>query len=412
MRRLFWERIEKLMGAELKGRDLGFVAQALPISELEQLKKIAGIDSATLNVEGVNRIQGIVAEKLESLGFKIQSEKGQNRFGELIVAERPGDTPYYVTLITHSDTVLGNYREFAIDQGALRATGSGVIDNKGGLVVGLSALERFLRHLPQTRLGLRFICSPNEEMGSTGFTERFRELGKDTLVGFGLEPALDTGNIIHQRRGNRWYDITIEGREAHAGRSYGEHANAAHDFALKAAELSRLTNYKKHISVNVGHVEGGKDRHNIVCGRVHVKLDVRFPSFEVRDKLHQKIEKILTYSTERSTCGRYTTSTRYEIVDDCPPFTLTRRSKRLARTFAALITQVEGKKVYSHIAGGAGDVNYLATDKNFILDGLGPVGGAMHTHDEFIQVETLGTRSQALAGFLDFLQTAHLESFK
>ena len=61
----------------------------------------------------------------------------------------------------------------------------------------------------------------------------YRELAANTAIAFGLEPALDNGSIIHQRRGNRWYEINVEGREAHAGRSYGTHANAAHDLAAK-----------------------------------------------------------------------------------------------------------------------------------------------------------------------------------
>jgi acetylornithine deacetylase/succinyl-diaminopimelate desuccinylase-like protein len=50
-------------------------------------------------------------------------------------------------------------------------------------------------------------------------------------------------------------------------------------------------------------------------------------------------------------------------------------------------------------------VNYLSTAKNFVLDGLGPVGGEMHTAHEFVLIDTLKTRAQALAGFLAHLQT-------
>jgi acetylornithine deacetylase/succinyl-diaminopimelate desuccinylase-like protein len=64
--------------------------------------------------------------------------------------------------------------------------------------------------------------------------------------------------------------------------------------------------------------------------------------------------------------------------------------------------------VYSQPAGGAGDVNYLSTATNFILDGLGPVGGQMHTAHEFLALNTLVSRSKALAGFLYHLQSAKL----
>lgn len=409
MPKRFLERIEKLMGAQLGAEDLSFLREDLPVSELELLRRMMAVDSPTLNRAGVDQIQNLVGGVLDELGFVQTEVRGEDRFSHLIVAERPGRSKKFISLITHTDTVLPNDREFRVDLPDGRASGSGVIDNKGGVVVGLSALRRFLRHFPETEHSLRWICSPNEEMGSIGFTDVFRELGRDTAVAFGLEPALDNGAIIHQRRGNRWYDIEIRGREAHAGRSYGEHANAVHDMAVKVSALSALTNYRHHLSVNVGHVSAGRDRHNIICGHAHAKLDVRFPSADARESLHRKIERILKPSHETSSCGRYRTETTWKIVDDCPPFTLTRRSKKLARRFAALASQLEGRKVYSQPAGGAGDVNYLATPENFVLDGLGPVGGEMHTEQEFIHIDTLRTRSQALAGFLRHLQSLKLE---
>lgn len=405
----FLDRIEKLMGSALSNQDLDFINEDLPVSELELLKEFSAIDSQSLNRAGVDQMQNRVGEILDEMGFEQKTIRGDDRFSHLIIAERPGKNRQFISLVTHTDTVLGNYRDFHLDVKADRAFGSGVIDNKGGVVVGLSGLRRLLRFTKETQYGLRWICSPNEEMGSIGFTDIFRELAQDTVVGFGLEPALDNGSIIHQRRGNRWYDIDITGREAHAGRSYGEHANAAHCMARKVAELSDLTNYRKHVSVTVGHIKAGKEKHNIVCGHAHVKLDVRFPSMEARESLHRKIEKILAQQ-EISVCGNHRTQTSYKIVDDCPPFSLTRRSKKLARTYAALVSQLENRKIYSQPAGGAGDVNYLSTPNNFILDGLGPVGGEMHTDLEFIQVNSLQTRSQAMAAFLYHLQTMNLES--
>lgn len=396
------------MGKQLKASDLSFVHADLPVHELELLQRFTALDSQTLNRAGVERAQAIVSDVLEPLGFRQQTISKDPRFAHLIIAERPGRTNKFISLVTHTDTVLGNDQEFTVDLEKGIAGGSGVIDNKGGVVVGLAALQRFLRAFPETKFGIRFVCSPNEEMGSIGFTPIFRELGADTVVGFGLEPALDNGSIIHQRRGNRWYNVTVTGREAHAGRSYGEHANAAHDLAHKIVQLGSLTNHRQHISVNVGRVDAGKDKHNIVCGFATAKLDTRFPDLDSRDSLHRKIEKILAAPSDRSLVGEHSTSTRYEIVDDCPPFSLTKRSRRLARSYAALITQLEGRKVYSQPAGGAGDVNYLAMATNFILDGLGPVGGSMHTNGEFLRIDTLASRAKALAGFLHHLQTSDL----
>lgn len=395
------------MGSKLKSQDFSFLNEPLPVSELEMLREFSKVDSSTLNKAGVMEMQNSVADILSTLNFSIQWISKEDRFGDLLIAERKGRSKKFITLITHSDTVLRNYREFGVagDQ----AFGSGVIDNKGGLVVGLCGVQRFLAHARELEYSLRFICSPNEEMGSIGFTEIFRELGHDTVVAFGLEPALDNGSIIHQRRGNRWYDVEVTGREAHAGRSYGNHVNAAHDLAAKIVDMAALTKYKKNVSVSIGHIEGGKDRHNVICGDARAKIDVRFPSMDARDDLHNKIVKILETPREISVDGKFKSSTAYKIVDDCPPFSLTKKSRRMAREYSALVSKLENRKIQSQPAGGAGDVNYLSTRENFVLDGLGPVGGEMHTNREFVNVDTLKTRSQALAGFLIYLQSQKLD---
>lgn len=387
--------------------DLSLLNDPLPVSELEMLREFSKVDSSTLNKPGVMEMQNSVADILSALNFSIQWISKEERFGDLLIAEKKGRSKKFITLITHSDTVLRNYREFGV--AGDKAFGSGVIDNKGGLVVGLCGVQRFLMKTSELEYSLRFICSPNEEMGSIGFTEIFRELGHDTVVAFGLEPGLDNGSIIHQRRGNRWYDVEVLGREAHAGRSYGNHVNAAHDLAAKIVDMAALTKYKKNVSVSIGHIEGGKDRHNVICGDARAKIDVRFPSMDARDDLHNKIVKILETPRESSVDGKFKSSTTYKIVDDCPPFSLTKKSRRMAREYSALVSKLENRTVLSQPAGGAGDVNYLSTRENFVLDGLGPVGGDMHTNREFVNVDTLKTRAQALAGFLMYLQTQKLD---
>ena len=119
------DRIEKLKGSALSGLDLQFVGDNLPLSELERLKVFSAVDSATLNRDGVARMQDLVAEILSGLGFKVEMIKGEARFAPLIIAERAGRESKFITLVTHSDTVLGNKQPFVVDLEQARASGSG-----------------------------------------------------------------------------------------------------------------------------------------------------------------------------------------------------------------------------------------------------------------------------------------------
>lgn len=372
----------------------------------ELLARLVDLDSPTSDPVAVDRVQSILATQLESLGFEVRREANtdsKHPSGDLLVAELRGQASAFVTLVSHSDTVMTTEQtgRFTKSADGKTARGSGVIDNKGGLVVALEGIRHFLEAYgrPQ-RFSLRFIISPNEETGSVGFQQRFRELTTDSAVILGFEPALDDGSIVESRRGNRWYQIEIEGQEAHAGRCRGEQINAAHDLALKIAKLQKLNRPKQGSAVNIAQIQGGRDRFNVVCGQISAKLDTRFTSFRTRDALHKKIESILLKPAVRSKVTGRESKTTYTIEDDCPPFSTTRESTKFLKLYLKQISLIEGRRVGSEKAGGAGDVNYMSRIGTVVFDGLGPVGGKMHTQDEFIHLGSLGTRALALAEFL------------
>ncbi len=387
------------------------------MSPAELLKEMVSVESMTPDVAGVNRVQKIVQRELAELGFTIEYKANPDpsvKTGELLIATLKGRDKRFVTFVSHADTVLGHAvvgpYELKVDSGFAR--GPGVIDNKGGLVVALDGLNRYLgklsEHGEDPHYSLRFVCSPNEEGGSTGFHDEFKNCAADSVLVLGFEPALDNGSIVESRRGNRWYQIKVTGHEAHAGRCKGEQINAAHDLAIKIGKLNRLNNAKLGLSVNVAQIEAGRDRFNVVCGFANCKLDTRFSSFANRNRLHRKIEKILMKPQAKSKITGQTSTTTYTIEDDCPPFSSTRNSRSLIKQYLRIVSHIEGRTVLAEKAGGAGDVNYMSREDVIVLDGLGPIGGNMHTKDEFIELKSLETRARALSQFLE-IAPSHID---
>lgn len=388
----------------------------LGLDPIRFLEELIAIDSMTSNIEGVNRVQRILADRLKSHGFEIrwiENPRGQETSGLLLDArlapERASEEIRWINFVSHADTVLGleHLGPFEILDDGRTARGAGVIDNKGGLVVALLGIELFLAAQksrgPRTH-GIRFISSPNEESGSIGFNDLFRAYAKDAVMALGFEPALDNGNIIRSRRGNRWYRISVKGIEAHAGRSRGEHINAAHELAIKIAKFHKLNDPKNDIALNIGHIEGGRDRYNVVCGFAEAKLDTRFSTFQGRDELHKQIEKILSKQTVFNRDRSASCEVTFEITDDCPPFSSTRRSRALVQDYVKIVNEIEASGIEAEMAGGAGDVNYMSDRSNIVIDGLGPVGGRMHTEEEFIRLPSLASRALALGRFLELAE--------
>lgn len=368
------------------------------------LERLVNSPSPTTSQSQVRKTHSILASELDSLGFHIRWQRDHSgKTDDLLIAERAGTTPDFVTLVSHVDTVLsvettGGFKNFSGPNGERRANGAGVIDNKGGLVVLVESLRLFLESpkFKETPIGFRVVSSPDEENGSTAWHKTFQELGRTSRAVLGFEPALDDGSIIGSRRGNRWYDITIEGIEAHAGRCSGEEINAAHVAAQVVKSILERKPMGPGVAINVGHIEGGRDRHNVVCGKVIIKLDTRFSNFQERDHVHRLVAEILGSDLGRNREGAKPKAL-FDIVDDCQPFDVAQGSDRIVQLLCRSIEKREGRPVPVAKAGGAGDVNHMSREGLLILDGLGPVGGGMHTIGEFIDLDSIQTRAEALA---------------
>ena len=370
------------------------------------LKTLVDSPSSTTSQTDVRRTHEILANALSALGFKNNWIRDPtSKTADLLVAERPGkrssgSLATFITCVSHIDTVLspveaGKYRREETASG-VRARGAGILDNKGGLAVLVESLRLFLLTNSNPEISFRVVSSPDEETGSSAWHENFRQAGLDSAAVLGFEPALDDGAIISSRRGNRWYNIEIRGAEAHAGRCKGEEINAAHEAARMISRFLEVRD-RLGISLNVGHVEGGRDRHNVVCGSVRMKLDTRFTTFAERDALHKALVEIFNSPSENSNDGRKS-EVSFEIVDDCPPFAADSKTETLIGELCSIVAARENRTTLQATkAGGAGDVNHMSRPGLLVLDGLGPVGGRMHTKEEFLELSTLQSRAEALS---------------
>ena len=364
--------------------------------EIERLKEIVSINSGSANIAGVKEVMNKVAPWFKELGFNvsyIENPEGKNKSAPLFIAELKGKSTETITFVMHADTVFeptSPFQKMQIKGDVMN--GPGVMDDKGGIVMTVRALEQFLKDEKTPKYGLRIIISPNEEVGSTGFSALFKEYSLKTWLVLGLEPAYDDGGILEGRKGNIWYEIEVKGKEAHAGRDHKEGINACHILSEKIAKLQNLTDYKKNVTVSIGRIEGGQDKFNIVCGWAKAKIDVRVPSLSLMKEYKKKFEALLNDS-----------HTSFKIIDDTPPFSTNKDSMGLVKKYLSLIKETEGVQHISHFSGGVGDTNMFSREGVLILDGLGPIGGGAHTDKEFLNLSTIESRSIILTKFLKSL---------
>ena len=369
------------------------------LDHFEFLKNLVSIGSATGNFAGVNRVQNLVKQRLETLGFKCELVRNsQHGSGDLLFGCLNPGGEKALTLVCHADTVFDSTELQVLDVVGDKLVGPGVADNKGGITVLLAGLSWYLQKA-STKHCLRVVCSPNEETGSHGYHQLFYDLGEKSNIILGFEPATTTGDIIDSRCGNRWYFLESQGREAHAGRADGEEINAGHDIVFKIQEILSLKKMYPDLRVNVAKISGGKERYNIVCGHASAKIDIRYATTRTRDEVHQKIIDIVHSPHVRSKDGQIASGT-WRMDDDCPPLEPGPMSGYLSQTYRTLIERLEQTSIAVQFVGGASDVNHFSQKHNASLCGLGPVGGDLHTGREYVVRSTIETRGQALAQFL------------
>lgn len=373
----------------------------------EILRNLVSISSGSSDVEGVNKVQDLFESELKALGFSTERFiYPGNKLGSLVVGSLKGESPQFITFLVHADTVFekgSGFDGFSVSADGKTASGPGVIDNKGGMVVLLNALKDYLGKTKKPKYSLRVISTPAEEVGMPAFLERFQSYSKDSKLVLGFEPCLEDGALIDSRRGNTWYEIKVKGREAHAGRAHKDGINACWELARKLDALSKLTNYKKDLTVSIGHIEGGKDKFNVVCGEATAKVDVRFSTLEMRDFAHKQVNKIVSQSTVKSESDSKGTTASFEIRDETSPFPASAEAKPYLASLKTLIQKYENRDVISKQSGGAADVNVFSRKGLPIIDGLGACGGKMHTSDEFIELSTLETRAKVISEFLNWI---------
>ncbi|MDD0851727.1 M20/M25/M40 family metallo-hydrolase [Halobacteriovorax sp. GB3] len=364
------------------------------------LEEIISIDSQVKNLKGIEKVQLRLKEEFERLSFK--TEMISNPLIEsapLLIAKRvTHPLNKTVTFIAHSD-VVASLKKTPFKKCEHFIHGAGVADDKGGVTLCLKALDLFFQSNQKYHLNFNVVISPNEETGSTGFHTIFSRMGKESDYILGLEPALQDGSIINKRSGNRWYHLCATGIAAHSGRFGNDYINAAHHLSLIISKIHSLNDEENQRRMNVGSFHGGNGGFNTICDRAFAKIDARFSSFECREILHKAFEDIIQKTTVSCPYSQKLGQLIYTIEDDCPPMS---ESQSIEETQILLnaIEKYEYHRPSLNHAGGAADINYFAHPNKFLLDGLGPIGGKLHTTEEYIDRKSLWSRTQALSDFL------------
>jgi glutamate carboxypeptidase len=342
------------------------------------------------NREGGNRVVRLLEDVFAMPGLDC-ARVGSERFADHLVfrsAGRKDAAP--VALIGHLDTVFppGSFEGYRID-GSLRR-GPGVLDMKGGLVVIAWALKSLVATCGLDAVpALRVVIVSDEEVGSPegGLLIRHELTGVQAALIFESGRANDA--IVTERKGVGNLTAHATGKAAHAGNAYWDGDNAIWRLARFVDRAQRLSSKEQGVTVNVGLIHGGSAK-NTVPAEARAELDLRFPTSAAETTLRQALDAAA------------------KEVGEIKLETGPGRSPMEKRPGVDALVAAYGACAHAHglgrdeapRQGGGSDGNTTSAMGIPTIDALGPRGKGFHTHDEYIEVDTLVSRAQALADFL------------
>ncbi|MET8583475.1 M20 family metallopeptidase [Streptomyces collinus] len=403
------------MSAPLRQRprtaDLLSAARAQQSQYLTDLAQIVAIDSGSYSAEGVNQVADWVQARLQRLGFTVERVPHQHPgldVGDTVVARKrgrlaPADGGRTIMLAAHMDTVFesGTAAERPFRIVGSTAYGPGVCDDKGGLLAGLTALGILQEQGIHDYAELVFLATPDEEIGSPASRKVTEEVARGVDYALGLEGARENGDLVIARKGIADFRVKVTGRAAHAGIEPERGANAALCAAHLVVALQALNGHRDQVTVNVGVVRAGT-RANIVCPEAELHIEVRAATEAGIRWAEQAINDLTQHPAVPGT------AISVERMDLCPPMEDTPASRHLLEQATAAAAAL-GFEIGAAATGGVGDANLIAGQGTLVLDGLGPVGGADHTPEEWLDTSSVPERVALLALLISSLGDANTD---
>ena len=314
--------------------------------------------------------------------------------GSILSFKKHIDAPFQILLIGHMDTVFppnATFQKARIEKDIL--IGPGVCDMKGGLLVMLQTLKILEKSPYAGNIGWQVIINSDEEISSVGSTSYIKEQAKNKNLCLVFEPAFPDGSIVNERKGSANFVIIVRGVKAHAGRDFSSGKNAITSLAKSIVAINELNHNPYETTINVGVIEGGIGL-NVVPDLAIARINIRFTLKEEYSRNKDQIQHILETQKIETNCT-------YEFIElnHCFPKNYNEVQKPIFELYQEFAKTLNLNIGFTK-SGGVCDGNTTANLNIPTIDTLGVVGGKMHTHEEYMIINSLVERIKISAFLL------------
>jgi glutamate carboxypeptidase len=359
---------------------------------IDLLREVVDIDSGSYDKTGVDAVGARFEQHFAEHGIMTWREP-HDVFGDAIHAlvAKPGSNEKPILLMGHRDTVFPKgeavRRRFTIEGN--RAHGPGVADMKAGLVMNVFVAAAFQR-FGGTPCPVKLLITADEEIGSPSSRAVIEREGRAARAVYNSEPGRPSGNVTTGRKGGVFMRCEIIGKAAHSGNNFSEGVSAIGELAHKIVQIHALTDLARGITLNVGLIAGGQSV-NTTAPHAEGQIDMRYIDPADRATTLAAIEKIIATPSVPGTTAKL------HINSEFLPLVESDASKAIFDAYRAAAKDAGLPNLEGEFAGGCADSGFTAAVGTPTICSVGPVGGNAHTAREYLDLDSIVPRAQALA---------------
>ena len=361
---------------------------------LERLRRYTEIETPSRNESQVRLLAGVLEADLQDTGCDVRIIDAPG-LGANLVAQMGGNARDHIVILSHMDTVhpVGTLEKQPFRVNGDRVEGPGTYDMKAGIAIAVEALLLMQRRNTQARRPIRFVITCDEEIGSHSGLPVIREESEGAAAVLVTEPCINGGAAKTARKGVLTYQMTIEGRAAHAGTHPSEGVSATVELAHQIQQIMALADPAQGTTLNVGVVSGGTAS-NVVPAHAFAEIDVRVTNAAETERVHNALLSLKPYLP----------GAKVNVVqtEKRPPLERSEKVVALYERVKAIAAPL-GIDLPEGSSGGGSDGSFTASLGIPTLDGLGPDGGGAHSADEHVLLHDLPVRLALFTRILEEL---------
>lgn len=369
---------------------------------LETLKELVSIESGSRDLEGLEKISGLIAAKFKAMGGEVElvdtsaeayrMEDTPEKIGRAVRATFKGTGKKKIMLIAHMDTV---YTVGMLDKQPFRvegdkAYGLGIADDKQGVAVITHTVAMLQALKFKDYSTLTVLINGDEEISSPGSRALITRLGGEHDAVLSFEGAsVKEDKLSLATAGIASVTLNVTGKASHAGSAPELGVNALYELSHQILQMRDLSDPATGLKMNWTISRSGSNR-NVIPASATAAADVRVLKVSDYDRIEQQVQE----RVKKQLVPEAKVEMKFE--RRRPPLEATGASLALAKHAQQIYKDELGRPLGADdkVAGGGTDAAFAALKtKAPVVERFGLQGFGAHSADaEYVLVDSIEPR--------------------